>query len=186
MSKRILDRREFLKTAGRVAATVTVIAGAPTILASNRAWSMSLKAISAADAAVLLRMTRVVYPHDQLGDIYYATVVESLDAKAAGDPELAQTIKNGTAALDKAMGVPWLHLSEGTQVEVLKGMQATPFFQAVRGQTVVALYNNKMVWPDFGYQGSSYEFGGYILRGFQDAGWTMEPDAEASPPAYAG
>jgi hypothetical protein len=65
-------------------------------------------------------------------------------------------------------------------------MQATPFFQAVRGQTVFSLYKNKMLWPDFGYQGSSYEFGGYILRGFQDAGWTVEPDAEASPPAYAG
>ena len=23
-------------------------------------------------------------------------------------------------------------------------------------------------------------------RGFQDAGWTMEPDAEASPPAFTG
>src|SRR5262249_43017847 len=77
MSKRIRARREFLKTAGRVAAAVTVIAGTPTILASNRAWAMSLKTIGADDAAVLLRMTRVLYPHDQLGDIYYATVVEA-------------------------------------------------------------------------------------------------------------
>jgi hypothetical protein len=51
---------------------------------------------------------------------------------------------------------------------------------------VVALYNNKNVWPNFGYQGSSAQDGGYLFRGFQDAGWTMEPDAEASPPAYLG
>ena len=30
------------------------------------------------------------------------------------------------------------------------------------------------------------EEGGYLFRGFQDAGWTMEPDAEASPPPYLG
>ena len=56
----------------------------------------------------------------------------------------------------------------------------------MRGHKVVALYNNKNVWADMGYQGSSYQDGGYLYRGFQDAGWTMQPDAEASPPAYTG
>lgn len=186
MSKRILDRREFLRSAGKVAATVTVLAGAPTILASNGAWAVTLQAVSAEDAALLLCMVRLIYPHDHLGDIYYATVVEELDGKLAGDAGLAQTVKAGLAQLNEALGVPFLQLSEGTQTELLAGIQASPFFQAVRGHTVVALYNNKLVWPQFGYQGSSYEEGGYILRGFQDAGWTLEPDAEASPPPYLG
>ena len=186
MSKRILDRRAFLRTAGQVAATVTVLAGTPTILASNGAWAMTLQATSAEDAAVLLRMARLLYPHDHLGDIYYATVVEELDGKLAADAGLARTVKDGIAQLHAALGVPFLALSEGTQTEVLAGLQASPFFQTVRGHTVVSLYNNKLVWPQFGYQGASYEEGGYILRGFQDAGWTLEPDAEASPPPYLG
>jgi hypothetical protein len=28
------------------------------------------------------------------------------------------------------------------------------------------------VWPKFGYEGSSWENGGYINRGFNDVNWT--------------
>ena len=47
MSKRILNRREFMKTAGSTAAAVVAVAGTTTILASNRAWAMDLRAFSA-------------------------------------------------------------------------------------------------------------------------------------------
>jgi hypothetical protein len=183
----ILDRRQFLKTAGRATAAVAVTAsGAVSIAATNGAWAMSLNQLDADTAAKLLRMSRLLYPHDWLGDIYYAQAVEALDDKVAKDPELGQMLKTGAMGLDEAMGVPWLELSENYQLEVLEAAEATPFFQTVRGHTVVALYNNKSVWPNFGYQGSSYEFGGYLERGFQDAGWTGDPSPEASPPAYRG
>ena len=47
----------------------------------------------------------------------------------------------------------------------------TAFFQKVRGDLVVSLYNQKEVWPKFGYEGSSAEHGGYIKRGFADIDW---------------
>jgi len=72
MTKRILNRREFIQGAGSAAASVVVLAGAATILASNGAWAMTLKAIPQHEAAVLLKVTRHLYPHDMLGDIYYA------------------------------------------------------------------------------------------------------------------
>ena len=183
--KRVLDRRLFLRTAASATATVITAGGAVVIAASNGAWAMTLSTFDATTARVLLVMTRHLYPHDMLGDIYYAEVVESLDKKAKADPGLAKTIREGVAGLDRAAGVPWLQLSPGGQVEVLKAIETSPFFQTVRGETVVGLYNNKLVWHHFGYQGSSAEFGGYLHRGFQDAGWTMEPDAEASPPPPA-
>jgi hypothetical protein len=186
MAKRILDRREFLRSAGKVAAGVVVLSGATTILATNGAWAMELKALAPQEAEVLLRMTRHLYPHEMLGDVYYAEVVEAFDAKVAADPELAALVKQGVGELDAALGVPWLKLSPGTQLGVLEQMEGGKFFQTLRGHTVVALYNNKNVWPNFGYQGSSAEEGGYLYRGFQDAGWTMQPDAEASPPPYLG
>ena len=186
MSKRILNRREFLSTAGKVAASVVVLSGTTTILAANQAWAMDLKVLDQNEAAVLLKMARQLYPHPMLGDVYYAEVVESLDAKIAADPTKTQLIKSGVADLDKAMGVPFLKLSDEYQLEALHQIATTPFFQTVRGHEVVALYNNKNVWADMGYQGSSYQDGGYLYRGFQDAGWTMQPDAEASPPAYTG
>ena len=45
------------------------------------------------------------------------------------------------------------------------------FFQKVRGDLVVSLYNQKELWPKFGYEGSSAEHGGYIKRGFADIDW---------------
>lgn len=186
MSKTILDRRTFLRSAASTAATVVVLSGATTILAANRAWAMTLDHLGAAEAEVLLRMVRHLYPHDWLGELYYAEVVEAYDAKLGQEPGLAALVKEGIAALDRTFGVPFLRLSPGTQLEALKRLEGTPFFQSVRGHTVVALYNNKNIWADFGYQGSSAEYGGYLFRGFQDAGWTLQPDAEASPPPFLG
>jgi hypothetical protein len=186
VSKRILNRREFLSSAGKVAASVIVLSGTTTILADNQAWAMDLKVLDQNEAAVLLKMARQLYPHRMLGDVYYAEVVEALDAKIASDPAQIQLVRDGVAELDKVMGVPFLKLSDEYQLEALKRIETTPFFQTVRGHEVVALYNNKNVWADMGYQGSSYQDGGYLYRGFQDAGWTMQPDAEASPPAYTG
>jgi hypothetical protein len=41
----------------------------------------------------------------------------------------------------------------------------------VRGGLVTGLYNQKEVWPLFGYEGESYSQGGYIDRGFDDIDW---------------
>ena len=186
MAKRILNRREFLATAGKVTASVVVLSGTTTILASNGAWAMDLKALSPSEAETLLKMTRQLYPHRMLGDIYYAEVVEAFDTKMQADSTLKGLVTEGVAGLDRVYGVPWLVLSEGYQIDALKRIEKSEFFQTLRGHTVVALYNNKNIWPNFGYQGSSAQDGGYLFRGFQDAGWTMQPDAEASPPAYTG
>jgi hypothetical protein len=41
----------------------------------------------------------------------------------------------------------------------------------VRGNLVTGIYNNKEVWPLFGYEGESASKGGYIHRGFDDVAW---------------
>jgi hypothetical protein len=50
-------------------------------------------------------------------------------------------------------------------------MEGEPFFQSVRSGLVVSLYNQKEVWPIFGYEGESASRGGYIHRGFDDIAW---------------
>ena len=57
------------------------------------------------------------------------------------------------------------------RVAILRDIETTPFFQAVRGDLVVSLYNQKEIWPIFGYEGESYSKGGYIERGFDDITW---------------
>ena len=63
--------------------------------------------------------------------------------------------------------VPW----EADRVVLLQGIEATDFFKTIRGDLIVSLYNQKELWPKFGYEGSSAEHGGYIKRGFADIDW---------------
>jgi len=181
MSKTGMNRRQFLQSSGLAGAGVAAVASGAVIMAPDGAWALSLNALTEHEAMTLLVMTRQCYPHDSLGDMYYAEVVDALDADAAGNADTAKMLKDGVAKLDGAMGIPWLELSDGHQVEVLKSLESDAFFQAVRGKTVVALYNNPLVWRFFGYEGPSAELGGYFDRGFNDLAWLPDPPEDASP-----
>ncbi len=50
-------------------------------------------------------------------------------------------------------------------------MRNSDFFQKVRGGLVVGLYNQPAVWDQLGYEGASFDKGGYINRGFDDINW---------------
>jgi hypothetical protein len=114
-SEGAMDRRRFLRTSGRAAAGAAVVAASGTtmIVAADGAWAMSLKSVEPHAAKTLLRMTRLLYPHDGLGDVYYAQVVEALDGEAAAGEEVALLLRDGVAELDGALGMTWLDLSEG-------------------------------------------------------------------------
>ncbi len=82
-------------------------------------------------------------------------------------------IKGGIADLDQRAGsggyrgLRW----EDDRVTLLRPIEDTAFFQAVRGGLVVSLYNQKEIWPLFGYESEFYSKGGYINRGFDDIDW---------------
>ncbi len=123
--------------------------------------------------ATLIQMARDIYPHDQVPDKHYAIAVKSHDEQAGKDAAYKTMIENGIADLDTKAGAGgYRNLGwEDQRVAVLKQVEATPFFQAIRGGLVVSLYNQKEVWPIFGYEGESYSKGGYISRGFNDIEW---------------
>jgi hypothetical protein len=60
---------------------------------------------------------------------------------------------------------------EEDRVKLLQSIEATPFFGTVRAGLVTGLYNQKEIWPIFGYEGESFSKGGYIERGFNDIDW---------------
>ena len=116
-------------------------------------------------------MSRQLFPHDMLGDQYYAKVVEAIDRDAAKDPDLTDTLGKGVADLDGRMGIEFVHLSEGNQFKALHAIEDTDFFATVRVATINNLYGDPLVYRNFGFEGSSVEHGGYIDRGFDDIGW---------------
>ncbi len=69
------------------------------------------------------------------------------------------------------MGMPFIKLSRGNQLQVIEDLEGTVFFDTMRMVTLRGLYTNETVAREFGFEGSSLEHGGYINRGFNDLGW---------------
>jgi hypothetical protein len=168
------DRRVFLK--GAVATAPAVAIATNTGLGITDAWADEAGTLTPASMKTLLKMARDVYPHDFLGDSYYITAVKPWDDKAAKDPAIKSLISDGVARLDQDANelykVPYVDVAwENDRVALLQRIEHSDFFQKVRGDLIVSLYNQKELWPRFGYEGSSAEYGGYIKRGFADIDW---------------
>ena len=163
-----ITRRALLAQA---AAAGALAAGVGFVAAPDAAWALEVVNLQPRTMATLIQMARDIYPHDRLGDNFYAIAVKGYDTA-----EQAEMVEAGVAALDAAaqgaghasyLDIGW----EADRVALLRGMEASPFFQTVRGGLVTGLYNQKEVWPIFGYEGESYSKGGYIDRGFDDITW---------------
>jgi hypothetical protein len=168
-SQRGLTRRELLSRS--MAAGASFVVGAGYVASANAVWAMETTALKPETMATLIQMARDIYPHDHVGDEYYAIAVKGYDTA-----EAAPAIEAGIAGLNAAaqgkghadyISVGW----ERDRVDILRGIEDSPFFQQIRGGLVTGLYNQKAVWPLFGYEGESYSMGGYIDRGFNDINW---------------
>jgi len=164
-----LTRRMLLGRAMAVGALA--VTGTGFIAAPDAAWAMEVSVITPEQMATLMQMARDIYPHDQVPDQYYAVAVKAYDSA-----ENAEKVEAGVAELNAAaqaaghadyVSIGW----EEDRVAVLKAIEGGAFFQTVRAGLVTGLYNQKEVWPIFGYQGESFSQGGYIERGFNDIDW---------------
>jgi hypothetical protein len=164
-----LPRRDFLRTSG---ITVTALAaGGSMIFGLDHAWAVAATSLDPHTAQTLLVMTHDLFPHQRLGEQYYAVVVDTLDKQAASDSATRQMLTDGVAMLDSAQGKPWIDLPDGARETVLRGVEKTTFFTTVRTKTIGGLYGNPAVYKMFGYGGPSAPLGGYINRGFDDIDW---------------
>jgi hypothetical protein len=114
-------------------------------------------ALSEETAQAIVRAARAMYPHDDLPDDVYRRVADKLGEAAADDAEAAKTIEDGAAAL-----------GDGDDLSKIEG---TPFFELVRSTAVVEVYSDQRTWELLGYEGPSFDKGGYLERGFNDLDW---------------
>ncbi|MFK7938291.1 MAG: Twin-arginine translocation pathway signal [Roseovarius sp.] len=164
-----MTRRELLSRSAALGATLVV--GPAFVAGSDGAWAMETTALKPETMATLIQMARDVYPHDHVGDEFYAAAVKGYDTA-----DTAAGIEEGIASLDAAakaaghdsyIAMGW----ERDRVDILRAMEDSAFFQQIRGGLVTGLYNQPAVWPLFGYEGESFTKGGYINRGFDDISW---------------
>ena len=178
-----LSRRQFLKTgSGMLLGTIALSTGILSTLAPSQSWALPLKVFTETEATGILKITRGIFPHDTLDDAVYALVVKDLDAAASIDSAVAELLRDGLKQLDSKAAGDWAALDHLQRENLVIKMAHTDFFEKVRSTSVVSLYNNEMAWAHFGYEGASYEMGGYFERGFQDLDWLPNPSADASPP----
>jgi hypothetical protein len=171
-----LSRRGLLKVGAASGAAYMILGGARLILGRDSAWAMELKALSPSEGAALMRFTRDLFPHDDLVDAIYASAIAPLDDEAAKDAGTKMLLSAGVADLDartmKAGGKRFAETTdEATRIAAMREIEDTAFFKKVYGGTITPLYNNRDAWKEFGFEGPSSPFGGYLHRGFNDLDW---------------
>ena len=168
-SKEHLTRRQLLQSTATIGGIA--VAGLGFIAAPDAAWALEVSEITEHQMATLVQMARDIYPHDRVGDEYYVVAVKAYDSAdkktfvAQGVAKLDELAKSAGSA--SYLETKW----EDNRVALLRQVEDEAFFQTVRGGLVTGLYNQKAVWPIFGYEGESFSHGGYIDRGFNDINW---------------
>jgi hypothetical protein len=177
VDKRItLSRRGFLKGGGMAALGVGTLSAGTLMTPAREALAQEFKVLGAATGNTLLVLARDIFPHDRISDRYYLQALEPLEAQAAADDTLKALLSEGVAALDRLAKLRFRKAyaaldKESERVSLLYVIEHGAFFQKVKGHLVTGFYDNKAVWPLFGYEGSSWEKGGYLNRGFDDIDW---------------
>jgi hypothetical protein len=160
MTDLALGRRNFLRCCSALA-----------ILGSIRAYS-SPGELSEQDKHALLRMARLLYPHQQLSDEVYETALQFSSANTK-NPSTIEALERGAELLDVAGEGNWLAADREAQIDALKSIDESEFFVTVQEAVRTQLYGNPEVWELIGYPGPSAPLG-YIDRGFDDIDWLTE------------
>ncbi len=149
------------------------MADAPTTVASPAT-------ISPQSRRTLIRLLRVAYPHASFPDGPYERTADAVIDKVDGSVFQALSLVHGLASLDGAgaTGKDFVDLDDAAAYSLLRQVEGADFFKLVRSVAVVSLYNDQETWALLGYEGSSYEHGGYLHRGFDDLDWLPTPRIE--------
>ncbi len=155
-----IDRRTFFKGSGQV-----IVGLSASSLIPQLAWAKT------DEVETLAQLIFEMFPHPQVPMKYYKQTAQSLFDQAKGKSELQKTLGQGIQTAHSFYGKPFNTLTSRKKELVMDRLRPTDFYSTVRGHTVGYFYNIQGVWSYFGYEGSSFEKGGYIDRGLDDIFW---------------
>lgn len=122
----------------------------------------------------LLRLLRVAYPHPSFPDDPYERAAKAVQDADGAEEALAE----GLDELDERAGGSFAELADADATAIVEQIASGAFFALVHSTTVVALYDDHQVWELLGYEGPSFDEGGYLDRGFDDLDWLPDPRVE--------
>ncbi|MGW9402744.1 hypothetical protein ACWGQ2_02105 [Arthrobacter sp. NPDC055585] len=130
--------------------------------------------------AILERIIRVAFPHPNFPDAAYERMASRIVAEADSSTWFRVVLTQGLIALGAQSEEPFLELSDERALAVLRRVSDLEFFGFIRRTTVLNLYDDPDVWEVLGYEGPSFDKGGYLNRGFDDLDWLPSPRVEGA------
>jgi hypothetical protein len=121
--------------------------------------------------ATLVRMARHLYPHDALDDAVYAQVLDDALSATAADASLADAFRSAEIELDARSESGFLDLTADEQLATMQAVEDAEFFAAIATAVRIRLYNHPAFWSLIGYEGPSWQRGGYLNRGAGEIDW---------------
>lgn len=125
--------------------------------------------------ALLVRMIRVAFPHKNVPEGPFERTADKIIQMANESTWFRMKLVQGLETLNARSDGAFLELEQVDAVRLLKSVEQTDFFAFVRRTTVLEMYEDEELWSAVGYEGPSFDKGGYINRGFNDLDWLPEP-----------
>jgi hypothetical protein len=126
----------------------------------------------------LVRLLRAAYPHPRFPDGPYRRTADKILAEVDASLWHRLVLTEGLGTLDAKAGGSFAELDDDAALAMLQELEDAEFFRFVRGVAVVTLYDDAEVHELLGYEGPSFEKGGYLHRGFDDLDWLPTPRIE--------
>ena len=142
----------------------------------------TLNAMEFSDEAkrVLVKILTTAFPHKNFPPGPYERMADQLITMADESPWFRMKLIQGVETIDASADRKFSELSYEDAVAALKKVERTEFFSFIRRMTILTMYEDEEVWSSVGYEGPSFDKGGYIDRGFNDLDWLPEPRIEES------
>ena len=125
--------------------------------------------------ARLIALLRGAYPHPDFPGGPYERAADSIIDQICASTWNLITLRNGLETLDALAGGSFADLEPEAAEKLLREIEGAEFFRLIRGLAIVAIYDDHEVWELLGYEGASFDKGGYIDRGFDDLDWLPDP-----------
>ena len=126
----------------------------------------------------LVALIKAAFPHDGVPDSAYRRAASTVQAAAEDTTWMRVKLAQGLDSLQALADGRFTELTSQEALSLLLRVQHTTFFGFVRQTVVVSLYEDEEVWEVLGYEGPSFDKGGYIDRGFDDLDWLPDPRIE--------
>ncbi|MFC7376407.1 MULTISPECIES: hypothetical protein [unclassified Brachybacterium] len=126
----------------------------------------------------LVALIKAAFPHERVPDAAYERTAAVVRKQAEESTWMRVKLAQGLDSLQGLAGGIFHELTPQQALPLLGRIQHTTYFGFVRQTSVVTLYEDEEVWEALGYEGPSFDQGGYIDRGFDDLDWLPDPRIE--------